>query len=81
MRRSRDAYHSLDNSPLPRDWRWGALYFEHALVDHDALVNSGNWKYIAGTGTDVRDTRFDVEQQRLRYDKDGKFVQLWRHNA
>jgi deoxyribodipyrimidine photo-lyase len=62
---------------LHQDWRWGAAYFEHQLIDHDAASNWGNWKYIAGTGTDVRDTAFDVAQQARRYDPQGRYVRTW----
>jgi deoxyribodipyrimidine photo-lyase len=62
---------------LHQDWRWGAAWFEHQLVDHDPALNWGNWKYIAGTGTDVRDTAFDVAQQARRYDPQGKYVRTW----
>jgi deoxyribodipyrimidine photo-lyase len=62
---------------LHQDWRWGAAWFEHQLVDHDPALNWGNWKYIAGTGTDVRDTAFDVAQQAKRYDPQGKYVRTW----
>jgi len=63
---------------LHQDWRWGAAWFEHQLIDHDAASNWGNWKYIAGTGTDVRDTAFDVAQQARRYDPQGRYVRTWR---
>ena len=62
---------------LHQDWRWGAAFFEHQLIDHDAASNWGNWKYIAGTGTDVRDTAFDVPQQAKRYDPQGRYVRTW----
>ena len=62
---------------LHQDWRWGAAWFEHQLIDHDAASNWGNWKYIAGTGTDVRDTAFDVAQQAQRYDPQGRYVRTW----
>ncbi|WP_223652935.1 DASH family cryptochrome [Hymenobacter psoromatis] len=62
---------------LHQDWRWGAAWFEHQLLDHDPALNWGNWKYIAGTGTDVRDTAFDVAQQAKRYDPQGKYVRTW----
>ena len=63
---------------LHQDWRWGAAWFEHQLIDHDPALNWGNWKYIAGTGTDVRDTTFDVAQQARRYDPQGKYVRTWK---
>lgn len=62
---------------LGQDWRWGAAWFEHQLIDHDPASNWGNWKYIAGTGTDVRDTRFDVAQQAQRYDPQGRYMRTW----
>jgi len=62
---------------LGQDWRHGAAWFEHQLVDHDPASNWGNWKYIAGTGTDVRDTAFDVPQQAKRYDPQGRYVRTW----
>jgi deoxyribodipyrimidine photo-lyase len=62
---------------LQQDWRWGAAWFEHQLIDHDPASNWGNWKYIAGTGTDVRDTAFDVAQQARRYDPQGRYVRTW----
>lgn len=65
---------------LHLDWRRGAQYFEHHLLDYDPWSNYGNWKYIAGTGTDVRDTSFDVQQQRLRYDPNGTYIKTWLGN-
>ncbi|QKG54658.1 hypothetical protein GKZ67_07645 [Hymenobacter sp. BRD67] len=62
---------------LHQDWRWGAAWFEHQLIDYDPASNWGNWKYIAGTGTDVRDTAFDVAQQAKRYDPQGRYVRTW----
>ncbi len=62
---------------LKQDWRWGAAWFEHQLVDHDPASNWGNWKYLAGTGTDVRDPGYDVTQQARRYDPQGKYVRTW----
>jgi deoxyribodipyrimidine photo-lyase len=37
------------------DWRLGAVWFEHCLVDFDAASNWGNWRYVAGVGRDTRD--------------------------
>ena len=63
---------------LRQDWRWGAAWFEHQLLDYDPASNWGNWKYLAGTGTDVRGTAFDVAQQAQRYDPQGRYVRTWR---
>ena len=34
------------------DWRLGASWFEHLLLDHDPASNTGNWIYVAGVGND-----------------------------
>jgi deoxyribodipyrimidine photo-lyase len=63
---------------LKLDWRWGAAYFEHALIDYDVCSNWGNWAYIAGVGNDPRPSRvFNIEKQAQDYDKKGKYRQLW----
>jgi deoxyribodipyrimidine photo-lyase len=63
---------------LKLDWRWGAAYFEHALIDYDVCSNWGNWAYIAGVGNDPRPSRvFNVEKQAQDYDKKGEYRQLW----
>ncbi|MFW6345468.1 MAG: DASH family cryptochrome [Halomonas sp.] len=59
------------------DWRLGAAWFEHALVDFDVASNWGNWRYIAGVGRDPRGHRFDVQWQAQRYDPDGHYVTCW----
>ena len=33
--------------------------------------------FIAGTGTDVRDSAFDLAQQAKRYDPHGRYVRTW----
>jgi deoxyribodipyrimidine photo-lyase len=63
---------------LKLDWRWGAAYFEHALIDYDVCSNWGNWAYIAGVGNDPRPSRvFNIEKQAQDYDKKGEYRQLW----
>ncbi|NMM46940.1 DASH family cryptochrome [Marinigracilibium pacificum] len=60
------------------DWRWGAYWFEHCLVDHDPSSNYGNWMYISGIGNDsVADRRFNAELQAHKYDRQHRFVNLW----
>ena len=34
---------------LNQDWRRGAEFFEHYLIDYDVADNIGNWMYIAGS--------------------------------
>ena len=59
------------------DWRLGAAWFEHALIDFDVASNWGNWRYVAGVGRDPRGHRFDVLWQAARYDPDGAYVAHW----
>ncbi|MFD1589107.1 DASH family cryptochrome [Halorientalis brevis] len=59
------------------DWRTGASYFESRLIDYDVCSNWGNWAYVAGTGNDSRDKRFDVLWQAHRYDPAGEYVTQW----
>jgi len=54
------------------DWRWGAAWFEHCLIDYDVYVNWMNWHTQA----------FDIYytnpvHQSMKYDKDGKFILRW----
>ena len=54
------------------DWRLGASWFEHHLLDHDPASNYGNWIYVAGVGNDPRPNRkFNTGGQAERYDADG----------
>jgi deoxyribodipyrimidine photo-lyase len=63
------------------DWRLGASWFEHCLIDHDVASNWGNWRYVAGVGRDARQRSFDVQKQAEHYDPDGAYVALWRGPA
>jgi deoxyribodipyrimidine photo-lyase len=45
-------------SDLALDWRYGAAYFEHQLIDYDVCSNLGNWAYLAGVGNDPRGSRY-----------------------
>ena len=55
------------------DWRRGAAHFSDLLVDGDLASNSGNWQWVAGTGTDTRPNRiFNPVRQALRFDPDGR---------
>ena len=60
------------------DWRWGARWFEHCLIDYCPAANWGNWAYAAGVGADPRGFRgFDIAKQARRYDSDGVYVAHW----
>lgn len=57
------------------DWRLGAAHFFDLLVDGDLASNSGNWQWVAGTGTDTRPNRvFNPTAQARRFDPDGDYV-------
>ena len=62
---------------LKLDWRLGAAWFEHHLIDYDPCSNWGNWQYLAGVGTDSQDRVFSMLKQSERYDGDGTFVRRW----
>jgi deoxyribodipyrimidine photo-lyase len=60
------------------DWRMGAYWFEHNLVDYDPCSNWGNWQYLAGVGNDPREgRRFDPERQAMLYDPSGAYRAIW----
>ena len=60
------------------DWRRGAAHFSDLLVDGDVASNSGNWQWVAGTGTDTRPNRvFNPLRQALRFDPDGAYVRRY----
>lgn len=60
-----------------QDWRIGAAYFEHILIDYDVHSNYGNWMYNSGVGNDPRNRTFNIKSQAERYDSQGKFQRLW----
>ncbi|MGM0833599.1 DASH family cryptochrome [Halomonas qaidamensis] len=60
------------------DWRLGAWWFEHCLIDYDVASNWGNWRYVAGVGRDPREDRyFNVLKQASHYDPKGLYVAYW----
>ena len=60
------------------DWRRGAAHFSDLLVDGDLASNSGNWQWVAGTGTDTRPNRiFNPVRQAMRFDPDGAYVRMY----
>jgi len=63
---------------LGLDWRLGARWFEHWLIDYDAASNYGNWNYLAGNGHDPRGRRhFNIQKQAAMYDPDGQYQRNW----
>ena len=54
------------------DWRWGASWFEHCLIDYDVYANWMNWHTQA----------FDIYytnpvNQAVKYDKKGEYTLKW----
>ena len=76
--RGRQLVASFLSKNLGVDWRWGARWFEHCLIDYCPAANWGNWAYAAGVGADPRGFRgFDIGKQARRYDADGDYVAHW----
>ena len=74
------ASHFVNELQLP--WIWGARFFEWALIDAHPALNTGNWAYLAGVGSDPRSfggtpRRFDLERQVRLYDPQQTHRQLW----
>ena len=60
------------------DWREGARYFAHHLVDGDVANNQLNWQWVAGTGTDTRPNRvLNPLRQAERFDPHGAYVRRY----
>ena len=60
------------------DWRMGAWYFEHQLIDYAVASNWGNWAYVAGVGNDPRENRyFNILSQAKKYDAKGEYIRYW----
>jgi deoxyribodipyrimidine photo-lyase len=63
---------------LNMDWRLGAEYFEHQLIDYDPASNWCNWAYLAGVGNDPRgDRKFNTLKQANDYDKNHEHRRMW----
>ena len=61
------------------DWTRGARWFLRHLVDGDTASNSGNWQWVAGTGTDPAPyfRIFNPVTQAKEHDPDGDYVRRW----
>ena len=76
--RGRQIVASFLSKNLDVDWRMGARWFEHCLIDYCPAANWGNWAYAAGVGADPRGFRgFDVARQARQYDPVGEYVAHW----
>ena len=60
------------------DWRRGAAHFFEHLVDGDVANNTGNWQWVAGTGTDSRpNRRLSPLRQAQRFDPHGIYARRY----
>ncbi len=76
--RGRQIVASFLTKNLDVDWRWGARWLEHCLIDYCPSANWGNWAYAAGVGADPRGFRgFDISRQARTYDPLGEYVAHW----
>ena len=74
------ASHFIHDLRLP--WIWGARFFEWALIDAHPALNTGNWAYLAGVGSDPRSfggtpRRFNLERQQQLYDPEQSHRRHW----
>ncbi len=61
------------------DWREGASWFMHNLIDGDIAANTGGWQWTAGTGLDAAPyfRVFNPILQGQKFDPNGEFVRTW----
>lgn len=60
---------------LGLDWRDGVKWFHRWLLDGDVPNNSGNWQWVAGTGTDTNPyRRFNPHRQAARFDPSSTYT-------
>lgn len=61
------------------DWRKGAAWFCHTLLDADLANNSAGWQWVAGCGADAAPyfRIFNPILQGEKFDPKGKYVKCW----
>ena len=61
------------------DWRQGAAWFMHTLVDADLANNTLGWQWVAGTGVDAAPyfRIFNPVTQSRRFDPQGTYIRRW----
>ncbi|MEF9978060.1 MAG: deoxyribodipyrimidine photo-lyase [Thermomonas sp.] len=61
------------------DWRQGAAWFMHTLVDADLANNTLGWQWVAGTGVDAAPyfRIFNPVTQSRRFDPQGSYIRRW----
>lgn len=76
--RARQVVASFLTKNLHLDWRLGAVWMEHWLMDYDPCSHYGNWNYAAGVGNDGRGYRFfHITVQGQEYDPNGEYVRKY----
>lgn len=72
--RARMVVASYLTKTLDDRWQKGAHHFLYWLTEGDIPTNSGNWKWAAGTGMDMRaDRSLSPDRQAARFDADGTY--------
>lgn len=61
------------------DWKTGAEWFMQTLIDGDASINRGNWKWVAsiGAGSSPPFRILNPIRQSRRFDQDGSYIRRW----
>lgn len=59
------------------DWRWGAEFFEHNLIDHHVGSNYVNWQMASGIGWNPMSIVFNAVRQSFKYEPDPLFIKKW----
>ena len=61
------------------DWREGARWFMHTLVDADLASNTMGWQWVAGSGVDAAPYYriFNPVLQSRKFDPDGAYLRKW----
>lgn len=60
------------------DWRLGASWFEHYLLDFEPCNNYGNWNFQAGIGHDIKKCNgFKIEDEARKHDPKNLYQDYW----
>jgi deoxyribodipyrimidine photo-lyase len=61
------------------DWRLGADWFLHTLLDADLANNSASWQWVAGSGADAAPyfRIFNPVLQSQKFDSQGTYIRQW----
>jgi deoxyribodipyrimidine photo-lyase len=61
------------------NWTIGEKWFGKHLLDYDRIINTMNWQWVAGTGTDSQPwfRSFNPWIQSKKYDPDALYIKRW----